>query len=85
VDSAIVEIIPRPAPFTVRDENLFFRVTEATFNHRRKKIGTSLRAAGMIEGGWEIPFADSRVEDLRPVEIAEIADSIFMQTEHKDL
>ena len=76
VDSAIVEIVPRPAPFTVIDEKLFFRVTEAAFNHRRKKIGTSLRAAKIIRDGWNIPFLDSRIEELRPAEIAEVADSI---------
>ncbi|MCL1810962.1 MAG: 16S rRNA (adenine(1518)-N(6)/adenine(1519)-N(6))-dimethyltransferase RsmA [Methanomassiliicoccaceae archaeon] len=77
VDSAIVEIVPRPAPFTVYDEREFFRVTEAAFNHRRKKIGTSLRAAKIIDDGWDIPFLDSRIEELRPAEIAEIANSIF--------
>ncbi|MCL2032397.1 MAG: 16S rRNA (adenine(1518)-N(6)/adenine(1519)-N(6))-dimethyltransferase RsmA [Methanomassiliicoccaceae archaeon] len=78
VDSAIVEIMPRPAPFKVFDEGSFFRVTEATFNHRRKKIGTSLRAAGMIKEGWNVPFLESRIEDLRPAEIADIANSIFL-------
>ncbi|MDR0509370.1 MAG: 16S rRNA (adenine(1518)-N(6)/adenine(1519)-N(6))-dimethyltransferase RsmA [Candidatus Methanoplasma sp.] len=78
VDSAIVEIVPRPAPFSVHDEKLFFKVTEATFNHRRKKIGTSLRTAGMIEDSWNIPFLDSRIEELRPAEIADIANSIFL-------
>jgi len=78
VDSSIVEIIPRPAPFNVLDEELFFKVTEVTFNHRRKKIGTSLRAAEMIEDDRNIPFLDSRIEDLRPAEIAEIANSIFL-------
>jgi len=76
VDSAIVEMILRPPPFNVIDEELFFRVTEITFNHRRKKIGTSLKAAGMITDMENIPFLDSRIEDLRPAEIAEIADSI---------
>ncbi|MDR2698898.1 MAG: 16S rRNA (adenine(1518)-N(6)/adenine(1519)-N(6))-dimethyltransferase RsmA [Candidatus Methanoplasma sp.] len=78
VDSAVVEIVPRPAPFEVRDETTFFRVTEVTFNHRRKKIGTSLRAAKMIREDWNIPFLDSRVEELRPSEIAEIANSVFL-------
>ncbi|MDR3205961.1 MAG: 16S rRNA (adenine(1518)-N(6)/adenine(1519)-N(6))-dimethyltransferase RsmA [Candidatus Methanoplasma sp.] len=75
VDSAIVEITPRPAPFAVRDEKTFFRVTEITFNHRRKKIGTSLKAAGLYGDG--VPYADERVENLRPAEIAEIADAVF--------
>ena len=83
VDSAIVEIIPRPAPFSVRDERTFFMVTEAAFNHRRKKIGTSLKAAGLIKDGWNIPFTDSRIEELRPAEIAEIADAIFLYKEKK--
>ena len=78
VDSAIVEIVPRPAPFNVLNEELFFEVTEATFNHRRKKIGTSLRAANIIEDCWEIPFLDSRVEELRPSEIADISNRIHI-------
>lgn len=77
VDSALVEILPRPAPFTVKDEGLFFKVTEATFNHRRKKIGTSLKAANLIPKETVVPYMDERVENLRPVEIGEIADAIY--------
>lgn len=77
VDSALVEIVPRKAPFTVKDEKLFFKVTEATFNHRRKQIGTSLRSAGLMCKDAEIPYLNERVENLRPAEIGEIADAIF--------
>lgn len=77
VDSALVEITPRPAPFEVKDEAMFFKVTEVAFNHRRKKIGTSLKAAGMIPSGADIPFLDSRIETLRPVEIGQLADAVF--------
>lgn len=77
VDSALVEIVPRPAPFTVKDENLFFKVTEVTFNHRRKKIGTSLKSSGLIPKETEVPYMDDRIENLRPVEIAEIADAVY--------
>ncbi|MDR1404421.1 MAG: 16S rRNA (adenine(1518)-N(6)/adenine(1519)-N(6))-dimethyltransferase RsmA [Candidatus Methanoplasma sp.] len=83
VDSAVVEIVPRPAPFEVSDEELFFRVTEATFNHRRKKIGTSLRSAGLTDGDADIPFRDLRIEGLRPAEIAEIANSIHDSRKHQ--
>ena len=76
VDSALVRITPRKAPFNVIDEKLFFKVTEITFNHRRKKIGTSLKSAGLVKPGWDIPYLDERVENLRPAEIAEIADAI---------
>jgi len=80
VDSAIVEIIPRTPPFTVLDESTFFKVTEVTFNHRRKKISSSLRSAGLP---YDVPFADSRIEDLRPEEIGKIADAVFSQRTDK--
>ena len=76
VDSCLVAITPRPAPFEVRDEKLFFKVTQVCFDHRRKKIGTSLKAARLITSNDEIPYADARIESLRPAEIAEIADAI---------
>lgn len=78
VDSAIVEIVPRPAPFRVLDEDMFFKVTETAFNHRRKKIGTSLRSAGLIGRDADIPYLDARIEDLRPVEIGEVADAVHL-------
>ena len=76
VDSCLVSITPRPAPFAVKDEKIFFRVTQVCFDHRRKKIGTSLKAARLIESADQIPYADERIEHLRPVEIGEIADAV---------
>lgn len=83
VDSALVEIIPRPSPFEVLDEKTFFKVAEVTFNHRRKKIGTSLKASGMIPKDADIPFLDERVEALSPEEIGQLADAVF-SLRHKD-
>ncbi len=77
VDSAVVRITPRPAPFEVLDEETFFRVTEACFNHRRKKIGTSLRNTGLVDSAESIPYKDERIENLRPSEIGEVADAVF--------
>ena len=77
VDSALVEIVPRPAPFSVLDEKTFHKVTEVTFNHRRKKIGTSLKAAGMIPKDADIPYLDARVETLSPEQIGELSDAVF--------
>lgn len=77
VDSAVVEIVPRPAPFEVLDERTFFRVTEACFNQRRKKIGTALRNSGLMKSSEDIPYRDDRIESLRPSEIAEVADAVF--------
>lgn len=77
VDSAVVKITPRPAPFEVLDERTFFKVTEACFNHRRKKIGTALRNTGLVDSSEDIPYRDDRIETLRPVEIGEVADAVF--------
>ena len=79
VDSALVRITPRAPPFEVIDERLFFKITEVAFNHRRKKIGTSLKAAGIVRPGMDVPYLDDRIENLRPVEIGEIADAVANQ------
>jgi 16S rRNA (adenine1518-N6/adenine1519-N6)-dimethyltransferase len=79
VDSALVRITPRAPPFEVIDERLFFKITEVAFNHRRKKIGTSLKAAGIVRPGMDVPYLDDRIENLRPVEIGEIADAVADQ------
>lgn len=77
VDSALVEIVPRPAPFKVMDERTFFKVTEIAFNHRRKKIGTSLKSAGLIPKDADIPYLDDRIETLTPEQIGELSDAVF--------
>ena len=77
VDSAIVRITPRKAPFDVLDERTFFKVVEVTFNHRRKKIGTALKGAHMMQSGDDVPYIDERVEHLKPEQIGEIADAVY--------
>jgi len=77
VDSALVRITPRDPPFKVLDEKTFFKVVEVTFNHRRKKIGTSLKSAHMMESGDDVPYIDDRVERLKPEQIGEIADAVY--------
>ncbi|MGC8585381.1 MAG: 16S rRNA (adenine(1518)-N(6)/adenine(1519)-N(6))-dimethyltransferase RsmA [Thermoplasmata archaeon] len=64
VDSSIVKIIPNKK-FNVKDENLFFNITERLFSQRRKMIKNVL---------GEVPYGDYRVEDLTPEQIGEIAD-----------
>jgi 16S rRNA (adenine1518-N6/adenine1519-N6)-dimethyltransferase len=78
VDSALVEIIPRPAPFTVEDERTFFRVVDAGFIHRRKKIRSALRTEGfVIPDDADIPFLDDRMEILSPEDIGKLSDAVF--------
>ncbi|MDR0334606.1 MAG: 16S rRNA (adenine(1518)-N(6)/adenine(1519)-N(6))-dimethyltransferase RsmA [Methanomassiliicoccaceae archaeon] len=78
VDSALVEIIPRPAPFSVKDEDTFFKVVGAGFLHRRKKIRSALRTEGIdIPDGYGVPFLDDRMETLSPEDIGKLSDAIF--------
>ena len=78
VDSALVKITPRKAPFEVMDERTFFKVVEVTFNHRRKKIGTSLKSAHLMELGDDIPYVDERIERLTPAQIGELSDAVYI-------
>jgi len=75
IESCIVELIPRKKPpFKVKNERLFFQLTKDLFNHRRKKIKTIIKNKYNIES--EIPFSDSRVEMLSPMQIGTISDLI---------
>lgn len=77
VDSALVEIIPRPSPFPVKDEEIFLKVVDYTFQHRRKKIRTALKMHNLLPADdKDLPFMDERVEMLYPHQIAELADII---------
>ena len=85
VDSAIVLLEPRPAPFRVADWAVFDAVVDATFQHRRKAIENALRLS------WErfapseetlkvrlkaAPFRRRRPEELTPAEFGELADAL---------
>lgn len=77
VDSCLVSITPRPSPFEVKDEKTFYKVVEVCFGMRRKKISTALKNARLVPNAEGLPYADERIEHLRPAEIAEIADFVF--------
>jgi len=85
VDSALVSLEPRPAPFPLADPGRFDAVVDALFAHRRKTVENGLRL------GWralapsrealeaalgEVPHRPRRVEELSPEEIARIADAL---------
>ncbi len=78
VDSAVVELVPRPPPFSVSDEGLFFRLVESLFQNRRKKIGTVLRMRSLVTAEQKalLPYTDLRVEVLSPEQIGELANRI---------
>ncbi len=79
VDSSIVLLQRRPAPFKVEDERLFFRLVDVLFAQRRKKIRTTLRSRHLIRADEGIPYLDERVEDLTPEQIGELADAVHLQ------
>ena len=87
VDSAIVSLVPRPAPFPLSDPDRFDAVVDALFAHRRKTVENGLRL------GWQlfassrealeavlphVPDRTRRVGELSPEDIARIADALRM-------
>ena len=76
VDSAIIKLTPRANPaFSVTDENFFFDLTKNLFNHRRKKIKNTLSELYHLPLK-DVPYLDSRVEDLTPEQIGELSNII---------
>jgi len=86
VDSALVRLEPRPAPFRMPDPELYDAIVGALFRHRRKTLENGLRL------GWRsvadspeafeimiphLPFLGRRVEELRPEDIALLAEAIL--------
>lgn len=51
VDSAVIEIEPRPSPVAVADWDAFIRFVEACFQQRRKTLANSLRHDWMHDTG----------------------------------
>ncbi|MDW5562192.1 MAG: 16S rRNA (adenine(1518)-N(6)/adenine(1519)-N(6))-dimethyltransferase RsmA [Methanomassiliicoccus sp.] len=87
VDSAVVELVPRPSPFSVEDEKLFFRLVDLLFQQRRKKIGTVLKMKGLMtsEQRSSVPYVDDRVEALSPEQIGELSDAVAdLRTDRAD-
>ena len=79
VDSRIVRLTPRPAPFQVKDEQLYFKLVDMLFAQRRKKISTILKKSRVVPDGVvsSLPYMDDRVEVLTPEQIGELADLVF--------
>jgi len=85
VDSSIVLLQPRRAPFNVRDWATFDAVVDATFEHRRKAIENSLRLSwrrfASSEAVFEprlvrAPYRRARPEELTPEQFGELADGL---------
>jgi 16S rRNA (adenine1518-N6/adenine1519-N6)-dimethyltransferase len=86
VDSCVVKLVPKPPPFRVRDERVFYKVTQAIFSHRRKKISNSLSTDPAVKdlvtekvsrSLSTLPHASKRAEELTPEMIGELADALL--------
>lgn len=85
VEGALVRLVPRPPPFRVGDEGLFFKVVDCIYAHRRKKIGNCLvqgwRAFAPSPSAMRalilgLPFLESRGEELAPEEMGALSDAL---------
>ncbi len=85
VDSALVGLEPRPAPFPIADPDLFDAVVAALFEHRRKTVENGLRLSwsdfaptreAFEERLRDLPFRGRRVEELRPEDLESVARAI---------
>jgi 16S rRNA (adenine1518-N6/adenine1519-N6)-dimethyltransferase len=79
VDSSVVLLEPRPAPFKVLNERFYLTLVNVLFQHRRKKISTILKITGQATKDVipNLPYGDLRVETLTPEQIGELADAII--------
>jgi 16S rRNA (adenine1518-N6/adenine1519-N6)-dimethyltransferase len=74
VDSAVVRVTPRPAPFPIHDLAKFDRVVTAGFGQRRKTLSNALKSvmsADQIRAAGIDPGA--RAETLAPAQFATLA------------
>ena len=86
VDSCVVRLVPKAPPFKVSDEDVFYRVTQAVFSHRRKMISNSLKTDPAVSGMMSehvaarlgsLPYASKRPEELTPEMIGELSDAFL--------
>lgn len=81
VDSALVRLEPRPSPFPMARPDLYAKVVDAAFQHRRKTLENALRLSwasfasdlpemeALLAGA---PFRGRRAEELRPEDFEEV-------------
>ncbi|MEM3397131.1 MAG: 16S rRNA (adenine(1518)-N(6)/adenine(1519)-N(6))-dimethyltransferase RsmA [Thermoplasmata archaeon] len=90
VESAIVQLTPRnKPPFKIANTEIFARLVDVAFQHRRKKIGTILAKHWKNEDEVLIEFLraknyyNKRPEELSPEDFGEIANWIAGRREKK--
>ncbi len=85
VDSAVVKLVPRPAPFEVKDQAFFMDFVAAVFSQRRKKLRNAILNTNHVLKIPEIKeiiarlpedLMSKRAENLSPEELAQVANQI---------
>lgn len=86
VDSAITRLVPRPAPYDVKDVDFFMKFISAAFSQRRKKLRNAIINNASLLGIKNTARAlqklpadliDRRAETLSPQQMAMLADVLF--------
>lgn len=86
VDSAVIRLLPRPAPFEVKDQAFFMDFVAAVFSQRRKKLKNAilnmnhvLKIPSIKEVIVRLPedMMSKRAENLTPEELAKVANRII--------
>lgn len=86
VDSAVIKLMPRPAPFEIQDETFFLNFVAAVFSQRRKKLRNAIMNSNYILKIPEVKevlsrlpedLMNKRAENLAPEELAKLANLIF--------
>jgi len=89
VDSLMVRLKPKPPPFKVKDERLFFQLVQTVFTQRNKKLRNSImpfltrrrmdkeQAQKLADS---LTFHDRRVRELAPEDFGALTDEILDKT-----
>lgn len=86
VESAVVKVCPRPAPFTVADRDFFLKFVTAIFTKRRKKIKNAIIESNHMLGIRNVKQVVSRLpedamklrpENLDPAQLALLSNMIL--------
>jgi 16S rRNA (adenine1518-N6/adenine1519-N6)-dimethyltransferase len=77
VESAVVRLVPRPAPFKITEPQVFSRVVAAAFSQRRKTLSNSLRELLTRNEISQLGVdPQARAERISPAEFAQLANHV---------
>ncbi len=89
VDSIIIRLKPKPPPFKVKDERMFFQFVQAVFTQRNKKLrnavmpfltGRRMSKEQAQKLADSLTFHDKRVRQLAPEDFGALTNEILIKT-----